>query len=158
MAEQHKPTGYALKSGEGTQIDFRSTQMTVKASAEQSGGAYSLIEMRHPANVGPASHVHPASSEAFYVLEGAYTIQCDRNLYIAEPGDFVLIPKGVQHCYRSGESGGKVLVISPAGLENYFSEVAAVLKADRLITWELEQEIAKRYGQEFLDNLKHWGR
>jgi hypothetical protein len=25
------------------------------------------------------------------------------------------------------------------------------------ITWELEQKIAKQYGQEFIDNLKHWG-
>jgi predicted PurR-regulated permease PerM len=25
------------------------------------------------------------------------------------------------------------------------------------ITWELEQKIACRYGQEFLESLKHWG-
>lgn len=25
------------------------------------------------------------------------------------------------------------------------------------VTWETEQDIAKKYGQEFLDNLKHWG-
>ena len=149
--------GYALKNGEGVQIDFRGTQMTVKASAEQSGGAYSLIEMRHPSNVGPASHVHPAAPEAFYVLEGEYTIHCDRNSYTAHSGDFVLIPKGVPHSYRSGTAGGRVLVISPAGLENYFSDVAEVLKANASIIWEVEQAIAKRYGQEFLDKLKHWG-
>ena len=131
--------------------------MTVKVSGEQSGGAYSLIEMRHPANVGPASHVHPTGSEAFYVLEGEYTIQCNQSVYTAQSGDFVLIPKGVPHSYRSGTEGGKVLVISPAGLEKYFSDVAEVLQASSSITWELEQEIAKRYGQEFLDKLKHWG-
>ena len=155
--EQEPILGYALKSGEGVQISFRGTQMTVKASAEQSGGAYSLIEMRHPADVGPASHIHPTAPEAFYVLEGEYTIHCDRDVYIAQPGDFVLIPKGVPHSYRSGTAGGKVLVISPAGLEKYFSEVAEVLKADSSMTWELEQAIASRHGQEFLDKLKHWG-
>ena len=41
-------------------------------------------------------------------------------------------------------------------LEGYFAGVAETLKIGP-ITWELEQEIAKRYGQEFLDNLKHWG-
>ena len=25
------------------------------------------------------------------------------------------------------------------------------------ITWELEQETPKECGQEFIDNLKHWG-
>ena len=47
-------------------------------------------------------------------------------------------------------------VISPAGLEKYFKEVANTLQIGE-ITWELEQEIARRYGQEFLYNLKHWG-
>jgi hypothetical protein len=49
-----------------------------------------------------------------------------------------------------------VLVLSPAGLENYFAGVADVLKVGP-ITWELEQEIAKQYRQEFLDHLTHWG-
>jgi hypothetical protein len=49
-----------------------------------------------------------------------------------------------------------VLVISPAGLEKYFKEVADSLQAGHL-TWELEKEIARHYGQEFLDSLKHWG-
>ncbi|MGH9950454.1 MAG: MBL fold metallo-hydrolase [Nitrososphaeraceae archaeon] len=58
--------------------------------------------------------------------------------------------------YSPGANGGRVLVISPAGLENYFKEVADSLKSGPII-WELEQEIAKRYGQEFLEHLKHWG-
>ena len=58
--------------------------------------------------------------------------------------------------YKSGQSGGKMLVISPAGLENYFKKVASAIQTGK-ITWELEKEIASRYGQQFLDNLKHWG-
>ncbi len=154
---QDERLGYALKSGEGIKIDFRGTKMTLKVSGEQSEGAYSLLEMVHPANVGPASHIHPTGAEAFYVLEGEYTIQCDQRVYTAQVGDFVLIPKGVPHSYRSGTEGGKVLVICPAGLEKYFSDVAEVLKASTSIMWELEQAIAKRHGQEFLDRLKHWG-
>ena len=49
-----------------------------------------------------------------------------------------------------------MLVLAHAGLENYFAEVADALQVG-LLTWELEQGIAKKYGQEFLDNLKHWG-
>ncbi len=155
MIENEK-RGYALKSGEGTHIDFRGTKMTVKVSEEQSEGVYSLIEMVHPPNVGPSSHVHPKGAEAFYVLEGEYTIHCGDDVYTANTGDFVFIPKGTPHSYHSGTTGGKVLVLSPAGLEKYFAGVADVLKVGP-ISWELEQEIAKKYGQEFLDNLKHWG-
>jgi quercetin dioxygenase-like cupin family protein len=154
---QDQALGYALKKGEGVQIDFRGTKMTMKVSGAQSEEAYSLIEMTHPANAGPAQHIHPTGSEAFYVLEGEYTIHCDQSVYVAQAGDFVLIPKGIPHSYCSGEEGGKVLVISPAGLEKYFVGVAEVLKANASITWELEQEIARRYGQEFLNELNHWG-
>ena len=155
MTENEKH-GYALKSGEGTRIDFRGTKMTVKVSEEQSEGDYSSIEMVHPPNVGPSSHVHPKGAEAFYVLEGGYTIHCGEDVFTANAGDFVFIPKGTQHSYHSGTAGGKVLVLSPAGLEKYFAEVADVLKVNP-ISWELEQEISKKFGQEFIDNLKHWG-
>jgi quercetin dioxygenase-like cupin family protein len=154
MAEQKR--GYALKNGEGPQIIFRGTQMTVKVNEDQSEGAYSFIEMVHPPNIGPALHIHPKGAEAFYVLEGSYTIHCGDDTYEAGPGDFVLISKGIPHNYHSGAAGGKVLVLTPAGLEKYFEGVADALKVGP-ITWEQEQEIAMRYGQEFLDKLKHWG-
>jgi hypothetical protein len=58
--------------------------------------------------------------------------------------------------YQSGVNGGKVPVRSPAGVERYFAEVADLLRVGS-IAWETEQVITKQYGQEFLDNLKHWG-
>jgi len=148
--------GYALQPGEGKFIDFRGTNMTVKVSGEVSDVTYSLIEMLHPPDVGPALHIHPTGAEAFYVQEGLYRIQCGGKTYTTNPGGFVFIPKGVPHNYISGSKGGKVLVLAHAGLENYFAEVADALQVGSL-TGEMEQEIAKKYGQEFLDNLKHWG-
>ncbi|UVS69644.1 cupin domain-containing protein [Nitrososphaera viennensis] len=148
--------GYALKNGEGTHINFRGTKIVVKASGERSEGAYTLLEMTHQPNVGPALHIHPKAPEEYYVLKGEYSIRYGEKTVIAKAGDFIFIPKGMSHNYQSGPEGGKVLVISPAGLERYFAGVADVLK-ERLITGELEQEIAGKYGQEFLDGLKHWG-
>lgn len=151
-----KKAGYALQTGEGMVIYFRGTKMTVKVSGEASEGTYSLIEMLHPPDVGPALHRHPTGAEAFYVLDGEYTIRCGEDVYATNAGDVVFIPKGTPHNYHSGANGGKVLILSPAGLENYFSGVADMLKVGA-VTWELEQDIAKKYGQEFLDKLKHWG-
>jgi hypothetical protein len=51
---------------------------------------------------------------------GEYLIQCGRRTYHAKIGDFVFIQKGITHNYKSSSKGGKVLVISPAGLEKYF--------------------------------------
>ncbi len=148
--------GYALKNSRGMRIKFRDTTITVKVPGERSEGAYTLFEMIHPPNVGPALHIHPKAPEAYYVLEGEYCIKYGEKRLVAKPGDFVFIPKGTPHNYHSGPEGGKVLVISPAGLERYFADVASALK-ERPITWEMEKEIAGRYGQEFIDRLKHWG-
>jgi quercetin dioxygenase-like cupin family protein len=156
MPNDYFMDGFALSEEEGSQFNFRGTKMVVKVSGEDSEGRYSLIEMVHPPNIGPALHVHPNAPEAYYVLEGEYIIQCGNKTYHSRIGDFVFIPKGTPHNYQSGPTGGKVLVISPAGLEKYFQEVASTLETGK-ITWELEQEIARHYGQEFLDNLKHWG-
>ena len=148
--------GYALKKGEGTQIKFRGTLMTIKVAGKQTDESYSFIEMVHPPEIGPALHVHPNGAEAFYVLDGTYTIRCGEAVYEAEPGDFVFIPKDTPHNYHTGPTGGKVLVLSPAGLERYFADVVEVLKT-REITWEEEQVIAARHGQEFIEKLHHWG-
>lgn len=148
--------GYALKGGEGARINFRGTRIVAKVSGKNSEGAYSLFEMTHPANVGPALHVHPKAPEAYYVIEGESAVRYGDRTVLAKADDFVFIPKGVPHNYQSGPAGGKVLVISPAGLEGYFEQVADIIK-EGSITWQTELEIAKKYGQEFLDGLRHWG-
>ena len=70
------------------------------------------------------------------MLDGHYSIRCGDRSYQSHPGDFVFIPKGIPHNYQSGPQGGKVLVISPAGLEGYFKEVADILhKKGNKISW-----------------------
>ncbi len=119
---------FFINKEEGSQINFRGTKMVVKVSGDDSEGRYSLIEMVHPPNIGPALHVHPNVPEAYYVLEGGCIIQCVDKTYHSRIGDFVFIPKGAPHNYQSGPTGGKVLVISSAGLEKYFKEVANTLQ------------------------------
>ncbi len=68
----------------------------------------------------------------------------------------MFIPKGIDNTYQSGSNGGKVLVLSPADLENYLQEIAEILDAGS-ITLKSKKQIARRSAQEFLENLKHWG-
>jgi quercetin dioxygenase-like cupin family protein len=144
---ENKTTEYRLKEGRGTKINFRGTKMTLKVSGSDSECKYSLIEMIHPPNKGPALHTHSNAPESYYVLEGSYSVRCGDREYQAHHGDFVFIPKNIPHNYQSGPKGGKVLVISPAGLEGYFKEVVDILlRQDNKIPWNQEVEIAKRYG------------
>ena len=58
LLSDDKNNGYGLKEGEGIKINFRGTKMTLKVSGRDSEAEYSLIEMIHPPNTGPALHIH----------------------------------------------------------------------------------------------------
>jgi len=51
--------------------------MSVKATHDDTSGAFTLLEADEPANFGPPVHVHRDAAEAFYVLEGEYILFID---------------------------------------------------------------------------------
>lgn len=136
-------------------IDFHGTKMTVKILTSETDGAYSIIHFVHPPNVGPALHIHPRGSESFHILKGEYQFLVGDKKINTKTGDTIVVPKGISHKFNSGDAGGEFLVISPPDLENYFYEVSQ-LSTRGTITWETESNIAKKYGQIFLENTNHW--
>lgn len=135
---------------------FRGTKMVVKLTTEEACGHYTVIEMTHPPLVGPATHVHPAYPETFYIQAGNYTFFRAGEMVRAVAGDCVTIPPGTPHRYQVGETGGKVIVISPPHLEKYFGTVSQRLQ-EAEVSLEEEKAVAAKYGQDFLDMSAHWG-
>ncbi len=73
-------------------------------------------------------HLHHGVDEAFYVLDGTYEFVCGDSSVGAGPGGFVLLPRAVPHRYRSGQQGGRMLMLfSPGGTEDYFRDLAGAL-------------------------------
>jgi quercetin dioxygenase-like cupin family protein len=137
-------------------FQFYATQMTVRLTTPETSGAYALMEMHHPPGVGPALHVHPRSPESFYVLEGQYTFFLDGESVPVHPGSAVSIPAGMPHRYVSGPGGGRLLVMIPPGLEEYFWTISKLLQKGP-VPMEEEFALAARLGQDFLDGHDHWG-
>ena len=42
-------------------------------------------------------HVHEASDELFYVIEGGFDLETEEGLTHVNAGEFVIVPKGVKH-------------------------------------------------------------
>lgn len=42
-------------------------------------------------------HIHEQSDELFYVIEGAFILETDRERFSLHTGDFVVVPKGTPH-------------------------------------------------------------
>jgi quercetin dioxygenase-like cupin family protein len=117
--------GRYLAKDEGEGIWFIGSFMRFKATAESTGGAFTLIdEIAGPGRQSPP-HIHHSEDEAFWIIEGEVTFTCGDEVHVAGPGSFVFLPRDIQHNFRvtSDIPARMLLWISPAGLEGYFREM-----------------------------------
>jgi quercetin dioxygenase-like cupin family protein len=59
-----------------------------------------------------ALHYHPDADHRLYVLEGAVLVTCGATTTKCTAGDFIIIPRGVRHCYDVAAPGEKALLLT----------------------------------------------
>jgi quercetin dioxygenase-like cupin family protein len=136
-------------------FDFHGSQFTIKVLSSESNDRYTVLDILHAPNIGPAEHQHPAGPETFCIVEGEYEFFLDGKSTQAKASDVVCVPTGARHRFLTGANGGHAIVISPPNLEFYFWEVSKLLEKGT-VSFEKESGIGKKYGQIFLDGSKHW--
>jgi mannose-6-phosphate isomerase-like protein (cupin superfamily) len=124
---------FALDADEGELLRFGDVRILVRASAESTGGAFSLVEEVPPLLDTPM-HVHARDDELFYILAGEHVIQVGEREFPVGPGGMVFAPRGVPHSQRRVVPGeGRLLVMTtPGGLDGFFRELAAADAAGTL--------------------------
>jgi mannose-6-phosphate isomerase-like protein (cupin superfamily) len=141
---------FVLRPDEGRAIDLGGFGMTVKATADQTNGAFSLLEASEPAGFGPPLHIHRDAAEAFYVLEGEYVIFIEGREATCSAGSFIFIPAGIEHGFRVGAVASRKLnLYMPAAMVGYFDEVADAGRTGNMDEDALTR-IAERYGMEVI--------
>ena len=139
---------FVLKPGEGRSIDLGNFVMSLKATANETGGAFSLLEATEPAGFGPPMHIHRDAAEAFYVIAGEYRIFLDEREFTCPAGSFIYIPAGLRHGFRvGGVPSRKLNLYSPAAMVGYFEALSAAIAADQADPATLG-EIALRHAME----------
>ena len=120
---------YRLEAEAGERLRFGDVEIVVKASADTTGGAFTVLEENEP--VDTRLHVHENEDELFYVLEGEHVFQVGDQEFHAGPGGLVFAPRGVPHAQRRvvPRTGRVLVLVSPAGFEGFFRELA---EADRV--------------------------
>jgi quercetin dioxygenase-like cupin family protein len=115
------PTPYALNSEEGEAFWGFGSLWTIKASAEQTGGRFSLIEELASGGEGTPLHVHREDDETFYILEGELTFYLDEGQPTpASAGSFVHIPGGVVHAFQVDSETARYLIITTPQHERFY--------------------------------------
>ena len=101
---------------------------------ETAGGGFSLVEHPiAPRTLAAPLHRHANEDEYSYVLEGRVGVQLGEDVLEAGPGELVFKPRNQWHAFwNPGDEPARLLeIISPAGFERYFAEIAPLLPPNR---------------------------
>ena len=141
-----------LLPDQGRVLDLGTFQAVVLATADDTDGAFTLLQTRHePPGFGPPLHRHHDSAEAFFVLEGEYLMILEDRRQVCPVGTYVYVPRGLPHTFQvvSDVPGRKLNLFAPAGMVGFFESLAEA-EAAGTATPELLDEIAARHQMEVL--------
>jgi mannose-6-phosphate isomerase-like protein (cupin superfamily) len=151
------PHALALGPGEGQAIWFLRNRMTIKATAQTTGGLYGLVESWLAPGFSPQLHIHHREDESFWVLEGELTMRCGDETFRASPGSYVFLPRRVPHTFVvEGNAPARLLTLmTPGGAEGFFVEAGEPADGDEPppaapLDVELLKQIAEKFGAEIV--------
>ena len=90
-----------LRLGEGDAFSAVGDVYRNLALGRQTGGVYTLHEIRVSPNNGPPAHIHSREDESFFVLEGELDFQIGDEKITAQPGTFIQGPRGIAHSFKN---------------------------------------------------------
>jgi mannose-6-phosphate isomerase-like protein (cupin superfamily) len=138
-----------ITTGEGERADLPGLGTRYLIHGEQTGGRFALVEHTIPARTLAApTHVHQHEDEYSFVLAGRMGARVGDAEVEAGPGELVVKPRGIPHAFwNPGEEETRLLeLISPAGFERYFADLAPLLAGEP--DFEAVAELQRRYALE----------
>lgn len=99
----------------GSTVHLLGTLVTFRASAADTDGAFSLVEIAVAPGAGTPPH-HHLDAESFLVLDGTVTFTVAGKEEAKGPGSFVHLPSGTAHAFRNeGSSPARMIGINMPG-------------------------------------------
>ncbi len=113
-----------VRQNEGETLNVLGVAVRFLCRAEDTSGAWSLMENVIPRNSGPPPHQHPWA-EAYFITAGEVEFQIGARRELVRAGDFVYAPGGTVHAFHGvSESPARMLIFdAPAHAESFFKDV-----------------------------------
>jgi quercetin dioxygenase-like cupin family protein len=148
----------ATRAGQGEARWWFGGLAEIKATAEDTGGRLTIIEVTEPPGMEAPLHVHHREDEGFWILEGEVTLYVGDETIEASAGDFAWGPRDIPHRYTVGPNGCRMLFIcTPAGFEDLVRDMSVPAEtrtlppaSDEEPDLEMVATVAQRYGCELL--------
>jgi quercetin dioxygenase-like cupin family protein len=125
-------TAIIRQDGEGEQMWFAGGgTFTWKATAEETGGAFLLLEDRMEQGKVTPLHMHPNEDETIYVLEGELLVHVEGEQHRVGPGGLFYAPAGLPHAFMVTSETARVLGLQTPGTgESFYREAGEPATAD----------------------------
>jgi mannose-6-phosphate isomerase-like protein (cupin superfamily) len=140
----------------GRQYWFFGMLAEVKASAADTGGMYTLLEITAPPGLQTPLHVHYREDEGFYVLDGTVRIEVGEETVELGPGQHAFGPRDIPHRFTVGPDGAHMIwVLTPGGFDDFVADVGVPAETPtvppaNVVPPEDAAEIVLRHGMELL--------
>lgn len=121
----HEPS--VIVSDAGDSVDLGGFGVDWKIDGRDTGERFAIVHHSiTPWTLAAPLHYHHNEDECSYVLKGTLGALLGDEVITAEPGTWVAKPREQWHTFWSaGDSPCHIIeIISPAGFENYFREIA----------------------------------
>jgi mannose-6-phosphate isomerase-like protein (cupin superfamily) len=123
------PAPVAISQGAGDRFTLGGLGIHWKIDGLHSGGRFSVVHHpMAPRALAAPLHRHHREDEYSFVLSGTLGALLGDDVITAAPGTWVFKPRGQWHTFwNAGDTPSEIIeVISPAGFEEYFRELAAI--------------------------------
>jgi quercetin dioxygenase-like cupin family protein len=136
--------------GEGPTGSLGAIGVQFKLWGADTGGALSIVEHPFPVGALVAPHRHTREDEYSIVTEGEIGFRSGDREVVLAPGGYIAKPRGELHAmWNAGSVPARMIeVISPAGFEHFFREVAEIVAAGPAAAGQ-GADLIERYGLEF---------
>lgn len=102
-----------------------------RLSGEETGGQVAIVEHPFPVGALVPPHVHTREDEFSIVTAGAIGFRSGPDEVVLEAGGYISKPRGELHTmWNAGPTEARMIeVITPAGFERFFVELAEIFEA-----------------------------
>jgi quercetin dioxygenase-like cupin family protein len=117
QAKALKPV--AVRKNEGEARWWFGSLAELKATAADTGGQMTIVEVTEPPGMEAPLHVHHRDDEGFWILEGEVSFEVGGTIIEASAGDYVFAPRDIPHRFTVGDRGCRMLfILVPGGIED----------------------------------------
>nr|WP_221374920.1 cupin domain-containing protein [Actinoplanes polyasparticus] len=150
MTTSEPPPLTVVQPGGGRVGELGDIGVHFKLWGEDTGGALAIVEHPFPVGALVAPHLHTREDEYSIVTEGEIGFRSGDREVVLGPGGSIAKPRGELHAmWNAGAVPARMIeIISPAGFEHFFREVAELIAAGPAAA-EQGADLAERYGLQF---------